>query len=251
MPEKNDEIMAILVSILFLLLGFFAIWFSKMYLRIEGDALFVSLLLVPVAIYLILSGRLSEIKAPGGLEAKFINTSKQSVEIALEVTSMEDIQVVPKGLARPQVIREKISHLDRLKPIILTLKLGKNYDRQAILQYIQGLSQFQTFRFVVLLNQENKFEAYILSQAMWQILQNRVLGKEFVGHINNGEIWELLRYPGVIKETLTPETTNIEALSEMQRRNLGALLIVDKEKNLKGVVERERIVSKLLMSLTQ
>lgn len=44
-------------------------------------------------------------------------------------------------------------------------------------------------------------------------------------------------------------TTNLEALREMTTQNLDFLVATDENLNLKGVVERERIVSRLLLAM--
>ena len=56
--QKSKEARAIGVSLLFLILGFAVIWIIKVVLKIEGDAVYVSLLFVPILIYLIISGKL-------------------------------------------------------------------------------------------------------------------------------------------------------------------------------------------------
>ena len=59
------DIGAVIMSLFFIVFGFWAIWFSKKYLQVEDNTLFVILLLAPIITYAILSGRLSEFKAGG------------------------------------------------------------------------------------------------------------------------------------------------------------------------------------------
>lgn len=70
----KQEIRAIVSFILFLALGFLVLWIAKSVMKIEGDAVFVALLFVPLLVYVILSRKLEELKGPGGLEAKFAKT---------------------------------------------------------------------------------------------------------------------------------------------------------------------------------
>jgi hypothetical protein len=95
----RKEIPAILASILFLALGFVAIWLTKSVLKISGDSVFVSLLFVPILVYLIFSGRLKEIRAPGGLEAKFAEVAQKSAEAPAETieASVDEMLKVAKG----------------------------------------------------------------------------------------------------------------------------------------------------------
>lgn len=52
------EIRAIGIFLLFLILGFAVIWLARSIVDIEGDAVYVSLLFIPVLVYVIISGRL-------------------------------------------------------------------------------------------------------------------------------------------------------------------------------------------------
>ena len=85
--------------------------------------------------------------------------------------------------------------------------------------------------------------------ALKGILNNSNLGNEFIHLINEGQRENLLRFPGVIKETISIQTTNAEALREMTKQNLEALVVIDEQGQLKGVVEREQILSKMMLAL--
>lgn len=247
------EAAAVLISILFLALGFLAIWLTSSVLKIEGDAVFVSLLLIPILVYVIFSGRLSEIRAPGGLEAKFVDVAGRSVEPASEPieASTEEMQVVAKEGLRE--LQRSLHNIDESKPITLTLTLGKEgyYDRWVLLEYIKALSQYRNFKFVIILDQENGFKAYLPSWMMRQILEMDSLGDDFVKAVNDGSVPHLRRYPGVVTRTITTEQTNIEAIQEMTDQNLEALVVIDQDRQLRGVVEREQVLSKLMLALAR
>jgi len=244
------EITAILTTILFLLLGFISILIFKIKYNIEGDALYISLLLVPITAYLIISGKVSEFKAPGGLEAKFIDFSSKPVEFGIQKIGFIETQIITKGLAVAQVIRDKISELDESKPIILTLILGGgNYNRRAILEYVTNLFDYETFTFVVFLNKDKKFCAYIMPKRLQKLLENQVLGDLLVSYLNDGNISNLAEFPAIISKSLTTKTTWIEALKIMTEQNVDFLVVVDENKLLKGIVEKTHIMSKLLISL--
>jgi CBS domain-containing protein len=246
------EAIAIFVSVFFLSLGVLAVWLSKEFLKLEGDAIFVSLLLVPIIVYMIFSGRLKELRA-GGLEAKFVDIAGQSVELASETieASVSDMEYVKKAGARE--LPRRMRDLDKSKPIILALTLGREgyYDRMVWLRYMEALSQFRSFKFVVILDQENRFVAYVPAWAILQILRMDALGDEFVRIINEGNIQKLRRYPGVVTRTISTKATNTDALREMTAQNLEALVVIDEDRKLKGVVEREQILSKLLLSMAR
>jgi signal-transduction protein with cAMP-binding, CBS, and nucleotidyltransferase domain len=117
--------------------------------------------------------------------------------------------------------------------------------------YIESLSQFNNFKFVVILDKEGRFVAYLSAWGMLQILRNDALGNTFVAMVNDGAERELKQYPGVVTKAVSTKTTNLEALKEMTSQNNEALVVIDVDKKLHGVVEREQILSKLLIGMAQ
>jgi predicted transcriptional regulator len=77
------------------------------------------------------------------------------------------------------------------------------------------------------------------------------MGQEFVRVINEGILQKLLSYPGIVQTTITTSTTNAEALRQMAEKNIGALVVTDKNNRLKGVTEREQVLSKLMLALVK
>jgi predicted transcriptional regulator len=57
-----------------------------------------------------------------------------------------------------------------------------------------------------------------------------------------------MRYPGIVSRTITTKTTNIDALKEMTAQDLDALVVTD-DQMVKGVVEREQILSRLILAI--
>ena len=55
---------------------------------------------------------------------------------------------------------------------------------------------------------------------------------------------KLLEYPGVVRDDISPNSTNSEALRKMVESNLYSIVVVDENNRLKGVLEREQVLSK-------
>lgn len=250
--SKQREVVNIALSILFLGLGFLSMWLAKAWFGLQGEAVYAVLLLSPLVVYTILSGRLSELKA-GGLEAKFASIASQTVEITAETVepSIDEMSIVTKGGVRE--LRSQFQSLDESHPIILTLILGRSgyYARSALVEYMDALLQYPSFRFAVILDQDNCFVAYLPSWTMWQILRKEALGEELIAIINGGRLRDLQAFPGVVTRTITTSTNNLDALREMTSQNLEALVVIDAKKQLKGIVLREQILSKLFLGLSK
>jgi signal-transduction protein with cAMP-binding, CBS, and nucleotidyltransferase domain len=204
-----------------------------------------------VIVYGIYSGKLEELKGPGGLEAKFTKTANESISIASEevAPSVEEMQNVTKRGVN--ILDKNKLQLNESQPIIMTMELGKfdYYRREAVLAYLEYLSNFRNFVFVVFLDNNQKFVAYMASWAVKELLKKQELGNEFIEVINRGNRIDLLHYPGVISETIQTQSTNTEALQEMTKQNLDALIVTDKENKLKGVVERGQVISRMILSV--
>lgn len=251
--NENKELNAIAAAFIFLVLGFAVIWVTKSFLNIEKDAVFISLLLIPVLIYTIVSGRLKELKGPGGLEAKFAESAAESISSQSETieASIDEMQIVEKEGAR--TLEKKREELNEAVPIVMTVVLGRHdyYRRLALLHYIEMLYQFRNFKFIVFVDKNSRFVAYMPSWSLKGLLKMDELGDELVNIINEGRADKLFLYPGVIKETISNKSSNAEALREMTKQNLEALVVIDENRHLKGVVEREQILSKMMLALTK
>lgn len=248
---QRRELIAIPASILFLALGYLAVWLSQNFLGLNSDAILISLLVLPIFMYLILSGRLLELRTPGGLEAKFADVASDSLDLDTETVepALDQLQMVSKG--SPRELQSKLYRVDESRPLIMTLNMGRGgyYDRDAWIEYAEGMSQFQSFKFVVFLDQDNRFLAYMPSWALLQLLKMPALGNEFVDIVNRDDIQELRRYPGVMTGTISINAKNMDALREMNTRNVEALVVIDNDRKVKGVVERDRLLSRLLLAM--
>ena len=74
MKSTNQESRPLLMSLLFLGLGLLLLWAARYWINdpatAMGDAVFVSLLVLPILVYAIISaGSLTELRGPGGIGA--------------------------------------------------------------------------------------------------------------------------------------------------------------------------------------
>ncbi|MDQ3639076.1 MAG: CBS domain-containing protein, partial [Actinomycetota bacterium] len=58
-------------------------------------------------------------------------------------------------------------------------------------------------------------------------------------------------YPGVVRKTISTRSTNAEALREMMAKNLEALVVTDEDNRLKGIAEREHVLTRMVLDMTQ
>lgn len=255
-----DGCRAFIVSLLFLALGFITLWFMRAMLNMQQEAVLVAILFVPVLVYLILSGTLQEISA-GGVSAKFNNAARKPLftDDSSNIMSMNTEEVafiMKRGL---EELQAELQAASNSKYIILTVTLGEGtYVSYDLLVYLKALSQYRNFTFLAILEQNEKIFGYITGWQTIQIIEleeemkrrNIAINEDFVQAINMGRKSALTRY-GLVKETVKTTDTTIAALKKLTDLNTNVLIVTDENDTLKGIVEREQVLGKLMLTLTK
>lgn len=257
MDSTKKELRPLLLVLLFVGLGIFLVWAADYWINGDevttvGDAVLVSLLVMPILIYTIISGSLAELRGPGGLGATFNSVASTSVSgtIALDRVSVEEGSKVltEEGI---DALKRKIRSLEETRPIVMTLTFGGgSYTLEALQEYVKALSRSRNFKLVVFLDRDGRFVAYMPSWAAMNRLHTPGKGEEFVEVINKG-LPELFYYPGVVRKTISASCTNAEALREMTEKNIEALVVTDENNRLQGIVERDQVLSRMVLALSQ
>jgi hypothetical protein len=249
----REEPGAVALSLLFVAVGIGVLWFAKDVAELDEDAVLVSLLLLPMLLYLALSGRLAEVTGPGGVSAKFREAASAPAHSALKHLSPGDpfLEVPKMDL---QMLRQRQPQLaadDR--PIVFTFTLGAGgpqYGYPEVLGYTDVLAATGRFLLVALLDSDGRLLAY-MSARRFQTLVRSQAGSQFVADLNAPDAHQhLLVTPGVATDTLRAGASNAEALRLMTDKDLEALVLVDDSGQLSGVVERERVVADMLLAAT-
>jgi hypothetical protein len=250
--QSKNELAALSIAVGALALGFIVVWLARTVIQSIDSSVLIALIILPLLVYLSASGKLAEFKAPGGIEAKFIRAGAESVSPASEMVAYDNPQVVSKDEVR-RLMERKAKEIDQSKPIIMTMSVGgmAQYSAKDVEQYMSVLNQFRNFKCVLFLDQDEKFVAYMPSRALKQLLQAPDLAQEFLDAVNKGQMTQVLWYPGVVKKTISTNSTNADALREMLEQNIEALVVIDEQRKLRGVVEREQVLSRMMLSLVR
>jgi len=185
--QTKGEGVAIGIAVGSLALGFIVVWLAREFIGSVDGSVLIALLLLPLIVYLSASGRLAEFKAPEGIEAKFAQAAAESVSSASETVAYDDPQIVAKEGVR-NLIQRKTKEIDESKPVVMTMTIGgqAQYSPQDVEQYIGALSQFRNFKFVIFLDRDDKFVAYMPTWALKYLLQVPDLAWEFLNAVNPG-----------------------------------------------------------------
>jgi hypothetical protein len=231
---RRRELSHIVASLLFLAAGICAVWFVHGVLDVEGDAVLVALLVVPLALYLTLSGRVSEITA-GGFSVR-LNEARQT---PIDRTVVPEDRYVIAELDPPYPIEVKA---DPNLPTIVTLRHGGGpYERDKALRWLRKITAKSPVPFLVVLD-HGRVLAY----------EREDRGGEFIKLVNAGDpdvFDDGGGFSALRTETVTHKTTNAEALELMERTGLDALVVVDGKGRFAGIVERDRVLSAMMLAL--
>jgi CBS domain-containing protein len=220
-------------------------------MKLGDSATFIALLLTPLLVYGIASGKVQEFTAPGGWGAKFREAAQATVTpTALTPLSqaVQQFDIIAKGgLAELQGLGAK---LQRNKPIALTFQLGQQgYDADITSKYIEFLLLTDPQMNVLILDQERRFVAMIEATTMLTLLKVPDQGRQVMGAISGNRKDYLINLPGFHVNTVKATDSNVTALEKMRAENTQAVVVVDNDNHPTGVVKRDDIVARLLEKL--
>ena len=219
-----------------------------------------SLLLIPVFVYLIVSGHLTELRGPGGFEAKFtrfagesaVETDDDLIRLDLDDLihrSVEDMQSVQK--AGIEALQKKIRQLDPHKPSVLILQVGPQFSGRTLLEYLKLLAQAPTFRFVLLVDSDGELIGYGPHRQIQTVLCDEEERQTFVSMLNEQNVRGLRNHYAFQTTELRFGANNLEALRAMADPRLDSLVAVDASGRPIGLVGRDQLVLRLLSTLSR
>jgi CBS domain-containing protein len=242
-------------SVLFLVLGFAAIFVVAKVADVKDGVVLAAVLIVPALLYMLLSGRVSDLKGPGGLEVRLAAVANKPIPLhardpGTSALSYERVRAVERG--RTESFLQHIRDITPEDPVVLTLTLGSGpIDGKAAADYARGLTQFPRFRFVAIVDSHGKLICYMKESAFRHLIESDVVDTEqLLGDIEQKNVGAVRSYPGMIVSTVTRNTSMVDSLREMERLRTNALLVTADDR-IEGIVERERVANALLLSLIE
>jgi CBS domain-containing protein len=246
------EAIALAGSLMFIAFGFGAILLAAKVAGVKDGIVLASLLILPAILYLVLSGRVSDLRGPGGLEVTLSEVASTSITVYGEGESValayDQVRSVKAG--RSESFLDHIRDLTPDDPIVLTLALGSGpINGAAAAEYAKGLTQFPRFRFVAVVDSHGSLISYMEESAFRHAIESDFVDTQMLlNNIEHKNVGAVRAYPGMIHHTVSPGTSIAEALRQMQRLRKSALLVAD-DGQVRGIIERDRIANALLLSV--
>jgi hypothetical protein len=253
---KQKEKKALTGTVIFTAFSIAAFWFMKKVLGIEGEIIYSVLIILPLVVYLVLSEKLLSFKA-GKIEAVFKDAANEKVVLKSskveDITEGQNLDVVEKTFMYD--MGKKIDNIKKrygTDNLVLSLRFGKKnfYDRKSLINYVNSFSAFKNFSLICLIDEDDRVIASIEKEKLLLLLNNELLGTEFINIVSQGDVGKLKIFQSVVNKTIDEETNNIDALKEFDSYGVDHLVVVDKEGKLKGVVERKEILTKLMINIS-
>ena len=212
----------------------------------------LAILLLPMAAYGVLSGRVSRLTAPGGWEAEFRQTARAPAETraALESPAHGDelLMVAKGGLGE---LADKLSALDPEKPVSVVFRLGQaGYVASAMAAYLRAFLAHDPQLSVILVDPEGRFAASASAVSLlaaletpdpWQIEQA----------LAEADLKALSHHLRLVSEGARPGLTHAQALETMTRLGVDALVSLDETGRPMGLVRRDRVMARLMEGLAR
>jgi CBS domain-containing protein len=247
------ELSALGGAMLFVALGFAAILLVAKVADVRDGTVLAALLLLPALLYLLLSGRVSDLKGPGGLEVQLAKVANQTIPVAGQeqdgaALSYEEVRPVERG--RAESFLDRVRNITPSDPVVLTLTVGSGkIDGKVAADYARGLTQFPRFRFVAVLNEDKTLIAYMDESAFRHVIAADVVDAAILlDNIEKKNIGPIRGFTGMITTTVAPGASIADALRTMDAERVAALLVTDGGR-IKGIVERDRLANALLLTI--
>jgi predicted transcriptional regulator len=76
-------------------------------------------------------------------------------------------------------------------------------------------------------------------------------GAAFINSINQGDAQAVLSHGALINAAISDRASDLEALREMAKWNVDVLAVVDGAGSVKGFAERDQVLSRVILALTE
>ena len=247
------------VPILFSIGLFIALLIVIVYIRYKLGERFevknpdIVLALLPIIIWLLLSGKITSLQLGDlKIETAFKNAKNESITKQVSQMPITTIQGEDKsGLSR-------IDEIIRAKPQALKFVLGNEpYVPEIMMEYLRRLAA-STVKYIVFENKNRQFIGLItLSELNSQIFNNEGAGHltsvDLVTWLVSEDINRIKAIKGLLSVSIaiTESTTREKTLALMETLNSEILPVVDGSGKLHGVVERSRVATSLLIDISK
>ncbi|MGR9044558.1 MAG: CBS domain-containing protein [Gammaproteobacteria bacterium] len=230
-----------------LIASFFGLLFLITFIdaKINGgfkiETTWVAIALAPTLIWLLSSGQLAELSG-FGVAFKLREAIARPFSLNLDGLKIEP-EVLPanekEGISEiPKFIEKRVT--------AMTLQVGRRgyYFGPAIMEYLDRLTRYDFFRYVVFIDGAGKFIGLVPARTFYDQLRTQNI--DIVSVIEQGDI-KILN--GLVTNTVSNSNNKREVLEKMAKGNVAELPVVDDENRFIGIIDRDKLTSSIVLAL--
>lgn len=212
----------------------------------------IVLALIPIVLWLFLTGEIQEFTFGDIKIVKAFNEASQS-PVAPQVTKLpvENVQMDPKrGVGDiPRLIENKSQ--------ALSFRLGHGgYWGPAISEYLKKLTQYPFLRYIVIENSDGSFFGMTDARQIAAIIRGpngASFAKNLANSLNSSTKAAIVKLPGFIssKDALKKNSDRLRALQLMESLDVETLPVINDAGRFAGVVDRSNLTASMLIDISQ
>ena len=237
MTQHTEFLQAGVVSVVFLLLLVGLGILEQVFVAgAFTNPVLVVVALIPIIVYLAVTGRLSRFSG-GGFEIELQAAARKFIS----PDASQTIDVDPERLDA-KYHAGALEAVKQRAPTALTFEIGRAgyYALGAIEAY---LDELETLTYVVFTDANDRFEGYAPVEQFRRLVGNYAI--DIVGELESGHITDR---PIVRTEAIRSDRTNEECLRTMDELNVDQLAVLDANGAFVGVVRQDAIIRRLVSS---
>jgi hypothetical protein len=208
----------------------------------------IVLALVPIGLWLFLSGKVQEF-AFGDFKivAAIKEASKSPVGAQVTALPVVSLQIDAKSGV------DQISNLIAKKSEALSFRLGHGgYYGPAISEYMNRLTQYPFLRYVIISDADGNFFCLADARqlAAW-LRESYNFDDDFARWLNSGDKSQLSQLPGFIAadQAMMKASNRRRALQLMDSLDVQTLPVIDEQQQFVGVIDRSKLTASMLIDI--
>lgn len=239
------------IGIFIILLAILVIIRAKTGTKFEVKNTDIILALVPIALWLFLTGKIQEFTLGDFKIVAAIQDATQS-PVAQQVTKLpvESIHTEMKGGVSmiPQLLERNTQALS------FKLGMGGYYNGPAIREYFQVLTKSPSFKYIIINNSDNTFFGMGDAQQLGALFNSpggSQYSNNFAAWLNSSDKKQLSSIPGFIswEKALNKEADKQRALRLMDSLDVQTLPVINDNKQFAGIVDRTKLTASVLVDI--
>jgi len=206
----------------------------------------IAIALAPILVWLVLSGKISELKfGSDGFFATFQGLVAKPIIASVTPLPVKELVADEKRADSelPEFIAKQVEEI--------FFVLGRQYVPSVTEHYLNELTQHAFFRFVVMQLTDGSFFGMMDARQLAERLRQANQWDDFVAAVRNADQTYLSGLPGFIgaDAAVSQKASKIEVLKAMKARRVDWLPVTGADGRLVGVVERSALLADLIVDL--